>query len=446
MSALTRSELERRHLADLHELASANRVARFRSLPRPELIEAILEASPEEAGDAGAEPSDPALDERESWLDFEGEEGLEDESPEDESPEDEKQERAAGVLDLVPDGYGFLRVGGLKRSEDDLYVSRALVRRLGLRTGDELSGPKRPARRSDRYASLVDVETVNGAPAQEVSDGGRLAFDELTPVSPRKHLELDTESLPVRMIDAVAPFGKGQRCLILSPPGAGGTTLLRDIARGVVGHRSVMPTIVLVDARPEEVTEWRRALDGGIYGASSDQSPEAQVRIAELALEHAKRQAEQGNDAIVLLDSITRLARARSLTQGRPRRSGRHDGEDAASEIAAIRMARHWFSAARNTEEQGSLTIATTVRVQSDSRFEQLLYEAVAEIANMELRLDRSLSQAGLFPAIDVNRSWSRHDPDTDASGATSVTSLRTSLGSLAPQDAWQAVAERIRA
>jgi transcription termination factor Rho len=418
LSDVTRSDLEGRHLAELHELASARRVPRFRTLRRAELVEAIA------GGDDASAPEAPAPTEERT---------------------EERAEVRSGVLDLVPDGYGFMRVEGLGRSDDDVYVSRSLVKSFGLRSGDELSGPARPSGGSDRYPSLIDLDAVNGEPAGALRD--RPEFEKLTPIPPGDRIPIAerTESLAARMIDLVAAPGHGQRCLIASPAGAGATTVLRELARALRSADGPEPMVVLIDVRPEELTEWRRTVDATIHGASSDSSPEAHVRMAELALERARRLTEQGRDAVVLLDSMTRLARARSLVHGRSRRAARAD-DDEPAENPAVRYAKRWFSAARNTEEKGSLTIVAAARVGSDSEFEQLVYEVLADSANMELRLDLELARAGLSPPLDVNRSWSHL-----GSGAMSADeeawhrALRHSVSALEPADAWQAVAERIR-
>lgn len=414
----TREDLESRHLAELHELASANRIPRFRRLTRPQLVDSLLEALPE------AEPA--------------------------EVDEPEPTEVRSGVLDLVSDGYGFLRTEGLGRSDDDVYVSRSLVRNLGLRSGDGIAGPVRPPGRSSRFPSLVEASEVNGSPAGEFQGSDRPSFEELTPIAPQERIRIASQpdSLATRMVDLVAAIGKGQRCLVASPAGAGATTLLQEMARGLSAATETKPFVVLVDVRPEEITDWSRAIDAPVYGASSDSSPEAHVRLAELALERSRRLTEQGEDVVLLLDSVTRLARARSLVRGRSRRAARTDDDDTqAAENPAIRSAKRWFASARNTEEQGSLTIVAIARVESESEFEQLTYEVLADSANMELRLDRELSQAGLFPPLDVNRSWSHFasgavDPDE----AAWLAALRRSLTSLTPANAWHAVTERLLA
>jgi transcription termination factor Rho len=428
----TRQDLEGRHLAELHELASAQRVPRFRTLTRPELVEAILDAGPD---------SQPA----EELADRERDQ----ERPAQTEAEPEPTEVRGGVLDLVPDGYGFLRTEGLGRSDDDVYVSRSLVKQLGLRSGDELAGPVRPPGRSSRFPGLLEASEINGNPAEDFGGDERPSFDELTPIPPGERIQIASgpDSLATRMVDLIAPMGRGQRGLIASPAGAGATTLLQELARGLGSATGTVPVVVLVDVRPEEITAWRRTVDGPVYGTSSDSSPEAHVRLAELALERSRRLIERGHDVVLLLDSLTRLARARSLQRGRSRRQPRSDDDTAPAENPAIRSAKRWFSAARNTEEQGSLTIVGIVRVEGDSEFEQLVYEVLMDSANMELRLDRDLAQAGHFPPLDVNRSWSHLEAATmDADEAAWLAALRRSLISLTPEDAWRAVTERLLA
>jgi transcription termination factor Rho len=435
-AGLTRSELEGRHLADLHELARRNGVPRYRTLRRRQLVDAILGAEPAWEADQIEEPE--TVDEAESFETARASE----ETP---SP-DEPAEVRSGVLDLVPDGYGFLRVEGLGRSDEDLYVSRSLVNDLGLRSGDEVSGPVGPRSRSRRYPSLLEVAEVNGSPLEEFGGSDRPEFEALTPVAPSDRIPIaaGAGSMSMRMVDLLAAIGRGQRCLVSSPPGAGATTLLRELGQALT-ENGTETMVLLVDVRPEEVTEWRRTVDAPVYGAASGSSPESHVRIAELALNRARRLAEQGKHVALLIDSLTRLARARSLVQGRSRRSSRYDDDEAPAENPALRSAKRWFSTARNTEEQGSLTIAAIVRVESDSEFEQLVYEFLVDSANMELRLDGELARAGRFPPLDVNRSWSQLgggavSPDEEAW----LRALRHSLNSLSPADAWEAVTERL--
>ena len=428
MSPVTYEELEGRHLAELHELAAANRIPRYRTLKRRQLVEALVGEREHES-----EPEPQPQPQPES-------------EPEVAAERPEPVGVRAGVLDIVPDGFGFLRVEGLRRSDDDVYVSRSLVKSLGLRSGDELAGPVGPPGRSRRYPSLLEVSEVSGVPAAEFQGHDRPEFDSLTPIAPTERIPIAerSNSMPMRMVDLLASIGKGQRCLISAPPGAGATTLLREIGQAMSTTGQARAMVLLVDVRPEEVTEWTRAIDAPVYGAASDSSPESHVRVAELALERAQRMAEQGEDVVVLIDSLTRLARARSLVQGRSRRAAQDDDE-APAENPALRSVKRWFSAARNTEEQGSLTIAATVRVASDSEFEQLVYELLADGANMELRLDSELARAGLFPPLDVNRSWSHLDKAAmDPDEVAWLGALRHSLTSLAPTDAWHAVTERL--
>jgi transcription termination factor Rho len=419
----TRAELEDRHLAELHELASRVAVPRFRALRREALIDAILAATVSE-GPARAVPE------------------------QEEAPE-QPLELRAGVLDIVPDGYGFLRVEGLRRSDQDVYVARSQIRGLDLRSGDELAGPVRPAGRSDRYASLSQVQTVNEVPADELPPE-RPRFDALTPVSPSERLPIATggDALAARMIDLLAPVARGQRCLIAGPPGAGATRLLGEIARSVSDAGGTAPLIVLVDARPEEVTEWERTAALPVHAAPSDRSPEAHVRLAQLALERCKRIVERGEHAILLLDSITRLARAHSLLRPRSRRDALDDEplEGEGLEGPAARFAKRWFSAARRAEEGGSLTIVATARVGSGSPLEEAVYEALAGTASMEVRLELELSRAGRFPALDVNHC--RTHAEEAIVGEDQVPrlhELRRSLVALPPSEAWSLLVERLR-
>jgi transcription termination factor Rho len=434
---VTRAELERRHLAELHELGSQLAVPRFRTLRREALIEAILAA-------AGADPGARTAAAEETPAQTLGAR-----TAAAEEPPDEALEPRAGVLDLVPDGYGFMRVEGLGRSDRDVYVARSQIRALGLRSGDELAGPVRPAARSERYPALAELETVNGVSADELPQE-RPRFDALTPVGPSDRLPIDSggDEVAIRMLELLAPIARGQRCLIAGPPGAGATRLLYEIARALIESGGAAPLILLIDARPEEVTAWERTAGLPVQAAPSDRSPEAHVRLAELALERSKRIVERGDGAILLLDSITRLARARSLLRSRSKEmldDEPVEGEGAAG--PAARFAKRWFSAARSTEEGGSLTIIATARVGSGSPLEEAVYEALAGTTNMEVRLDRELARTGRFPAFDPNRCRTHAEEAIVGEGQLpQLRELRRSLVALPSRDAWELLAERIRA
>jgi transcription termination factor Rho len=424
--------LDRSHLADLHELARARGVPRFRTLRRQELIEAIRAAGPEEEHRPESGLSSPSAEVEETDIEARDEHPL---------------EHRVGVLDVVPDGYGFMRVEGLARSAGDVFVSRSQVRALGLRSGDEIAGTVRPPRRSDRYPSLAEIDAVNAHPPDEQA-GEPPEFARLTPTQPRERLALPLGSgdYALRMVELVAPLARGHRYLIASPPTAGATTLSRELAQALSNDPALASIVLLVDARPEEIAAWQQS-GIAVHATDSERSAEAHVRLAELALERAKRLAEQGLDVVLLIDSLTRLARAYRLLRPRSGRGGRSEqrpDDDQGMEPTAVRSAKRWFAAARDTEEKGSLTIVATVRVDSDSPFEQLVVDSLGDAANAQLRLDAQLASAGLFPALDVTRSR-LHGEEAILGGeeAETLRRLRQDLFDRTPAEAWEALRAR---
>jgi transcription termination factor Rho len=416
----SRSELEGKPLADLHELAARAGVERYRLLRRERLIgELSGDHGPAPAAETQAAPVAVA-EVRDAPA-----EGI----------EDLEGELRTGVLDLVADGYGFVRVAGLVRSDGDAYVPRTLVRRYGLRKGEEVSGLVR-TRRSERQPRLVSVETVEGRPASERRDPGP-SLDDLPVQRPSRSLPVGgaEDAAAGRMLDIVAPLGKGQRGLIAGPPGAGATTLLQQLASGVAGSGAHV-SVALVDVRPEEVPEWE-ALGVEVAAAAVDSSPRDHVAVAELALERAKRVAERGEDAVLLLDSITRLARAYGLARGRA-------GKDAPEpELAAVEGAKRWFAAARDAGE-GSLTVVVVARVESESSLEGLVYEGLVDSANMIVRLDSELAARGLHPAIDARRSRTLGEEAlVGEERLRKLESMRGVMRSLDPPEAWEFMAQQ---
>ncbi len=324
-------------------------------------------------------------------------------------PDLEDAEVREGVLDLLPEGYGFLRTTGYLSGSKDVYVSQSFVRRFSLRRGDRVRGPIRSNNRgNDKFPALARVDTIEGLTVDEHMDDRRADFRELTSVFPHERLRLETDAAPaaMRLIDVLAPIGKGQRGLIVSPPRAGKTTILKQLAHGIeANHPDVHVMVLLVDERPEEVTDFERATSGEVISSTFDRPAEDHTQVAELCLERAKRLVERGRDVVVLMDSITRLTRAYNLASpasGRTLAGGLDSG--------ALYPPKRFFGAARNTEDGGSLTIIATALIETGSAMDDVIFEEFAGTANMELRLDQGLQRQRLFPAIDVQQSASRHE------------------------------------
>jgi transcription termination factor Rho len=312
----------------------------------------------------------------------------------------------AGVLDVLNDGYGFLRTPGRTNGHEDIYVSQSQINRFGLRQGDMIAGQVRAPKENERYYNLMRVEVVNGY--DPVSARKRVRFDRLTSIYPNNQLTLATtaKQLSTRLIDLIAPVGRGQRALIVAPPKAGKTVLLKQIAAGITAnHPDAHLLVALIGERPEEVTDMRRSVKGEVYSSTFDEPVEDHCRVAELVLERAKRMVESGKDVAILLDSITRLTRAYNLavpTSGRTLSGG--------IDPVALYPPKKFFGAARNTEESGSLTILAACLVDTGSRMDDVIYEEFKGTGNMEVHLDRRLAERRIFPAIDIDRSGTRRE------------------------------------
>jgi len=359
------AELESKALDDLQELAKGLSLTEFEKLRKRDLVLKIMRAQAEQNGFV--------------WT--------------------------QGVLEVLPEGYGFLRTKNYLPSPEDVYVSQSQIKRLGLRTGDTVVGAVRAPKSGERYYSLLKVEGINGASPETVRY--RKPFDELTPIYPTDKLkmEVDASSISGRVIDLVAPIGKGQRGLIVSPPKAGKTTLLKQIANSITRNDpEVHLLVLLIDERPEEVTDIKRSVDGEVAASTFDEMPENHLKLQEIVLEHAKRLVEAGKDVVVLLDSLTRLARASNLTvapSGRTLSGG--------LDPSALYRPKRFFAAARNIEEGGSLTVIASALVETGSRMDDMIFEEFKATGNQELVLDRSMADRGIFPAIDIQRSGTRH-------------------------------------
>ncbi|MEW4372880.1 transcription termination factor Rho [Paenibacillus kandeliae] len=362
------ADLEEMKLTDLYKLAKQYQIPYYGQLKKKELIFAILRAQAEKSG-----------------LMF-----------------------MQGVLEILPEGYGFLRPINYLPSAEDIYISASQIRKFDLRTGDLVSGKCRAPKENERYFGLLQVNAVNGTSPEQAAE--RLHFPALTPLYPQKKLVLETapNKLSTRIMDVLAPVGLGQRGLIVAPPKAGKTLLLKEIANSIsTNNPEIELFVLLIDERPEEVTDMQRSVKGEVIASTFDELPENHIKVAELVLERALRLVEHKKDVVILLDSITRLARAYNLVippSGRTLSGG--------IDPAAFHRPKRFFGSARNVEEGGSLTILATALIDTGSRMDDIIYEEFKGTGNMELHLDRKLSERRIFPAIDIRRSGTRREED----------------------------------
>jgi transcription termination factor Rho len=360
------SQLENKNREELLELAKENGLTNYTGLKKQDLVMRLLQANAEQQGNIFS----------------------------------------SGILDIMADGYGFLRQGTLLPSSSDVYVSQSQIRRFGLRTGDMVVGQGRPAKAGEKYYSLLRVEAINEVNPELARS--RPGFGSLTPIFPDKLINLETspENLSTRLINLIAPIGRGQRGLIVSPPKAGKTILLKAIANAATtNYNDIHLMVCLIGERPEEVTDMKRSVKGEVISATFDEPVEHHTRVAELALDRAKRMVEGGRDVLILLDGITRLTRAYNLampSSGRTLSGG--------IDPVALHPAKRFFGAARNVDGGGSLTIIATCLVDTGSRMDELIYEEFKGTGNMELHLDRRLAERHTFPAIDIQRSGTRRE------------------------------------
>ncbi len=344
---------------------------------------------------------------------------------------------SAGVLEIVEEGFGFLRRGRFLPGGMDVYVSQTQIRRFGLRTGDMVSGQVRPPKDNEKFYGLLRVEAVNGMDPEAAKH--RPHFDTLTPIFPREmfNLETDPGNITGRLVNLIAPVGRGQRGLIVAPPKAGKTLMLKAIANSIIAnYPDVHLMIALVGERPEEVTDMRRSVRAEVYSSTFDEEPSAHTHVAEMVLERGKRLVEAGKDVVIMLDSITRLTRAYNLAispSGRTLSGG--------LDPAAITPPRRFIGAARNVEEGGSLTIIATVLVDTNSRMDDVIYEEFKGTGNMEITLDRKLSERRVFPAIDITRSSTRREELLlDENVLRAVVVMRRMFATLAEQQGIEAM------
>ena len=349
-----------------------------------------------------------------------------------------------GVLEILPDGYGFLRSSNYNylSSADDIYVSPSQIKKFNLKTGDTVKGHVRPPKEGERFFALLKIETINYSDPLSVKQ--RMNFDALTPLYPdqRIYLEKRPSEYSTRVVDMLCPIGKGQRGLIVSPPKSGKTILLQQTANSIVkNHPEIKLLVLLIDERPEEVTDMERSVDAEVIASTFDEPPERHVQVANVVLEKAKRLVETGQDVVILLDSITRLARAHNTVVP-------HSGKilSGGVDAYALHKPKRFFGAARNIEEGGSLTIIATALIETGSRMDEVIFEEFKGTGNMELVLDRKLSDRRIYPAIDVNKSGTRREELLlDQDEINRVWVLRKVLSELQPVDAMEFLLDRLK-
>jgi transcription termination factor Rho len=349
-----------------------------------------------------------------------------------------------GVLELLPDGFGFLRSPDYSYlpGPDDIYVSPSQIRRFGLRTGDTVNGQIRQPKESERYFALLKVSTINGDTPEQARH--RLLFDNLTPIYPNKRIRLEVQPTryTMRVMDLVSPVGMGQRGLIVAPPRTGKTVLLQEISNSITqNHPEVVQIVLLIDERPEEVTDMQRSVKGEVISSTFDEQAQRHVQVAEMVIEKAKRLVEHGKDVVILLDSITRLARAYNTVVP-------HSGKILSGGVDsnALHKPKRFFGAARNIEEGGSLTIIATALVDTGSRMDEVIFEEFKGTGNMELVLDRKLADRRVFPAIDIQKSGTRkEDLILEPMELNRIWILRKVLSALNPQDAMEFLLDKMK-
>ncbi len=398
------SELKTKKIAELNTIAKELNIIGYSDLRKQDLIFKILEAQTQKDG-----------------LGF-----------------------SKGVLEVLPDGYGFLRSVNYNYlpSPDDIYVSPSQIKKFGLRTGDTVSGQVRPPKEGERFFALLRVEAVNDDHPDKIRD--RVLFENLTPMYPSSRIKLETipGEYAMRILDLLAPVGKGQRGMIVSPPKAGKTILLQKMANSITrNHPEVKLIVLLIDERPEEVTDMERSVSAEVVSSTFDEPPERHVQVADMVLDKAKRLVEAKKDVIILLDSITRLARAHNTVVP-------HSGKilSGGVDANALHRPKRFFGAARNIEEGGSLTIIATALVETGSRMDEVIFEEFKGTGNMEIVLDRGLSDKRIFPAINVNRSGTRKEEMLlEPDDLNRVWILRKFLSDLEPSEAMELLLDKMR-
>ena len=402
---MTREQYASLPLSELKEIAKARGMKGTSALKKGDLINRMLEKDEEN----GAQ-KEPEKRERKSPQENRQERGAErTERPAQDMSQLDSGQVANGILEVLADGYGFIRSANYLPGENDIYINPAMIRRYNLKTGDILCGNIKVRSQSEKFAALLYLKSINGYRPEEAAR--RRSFEELTPIFPneRIHLERPGGSTAMRIVDLISPIGKGQRGMIVSPPKAGKTTLLKDVAKSITrNHPEMRLLILLIDERPEEVTDIKEAIEGPnveVIYSTFDELPEHHKRVSEMVIERAKRLVEHKKDVVILLDSITRLARAYNLTvppSGRTLSGG--------LDPAALHMPKRFFGAARNMREGGSLTILATALVETGSKMDDVIYEEFKGTGNMELVLNRKLQEKRVFPAIDIPKSGTRRE------------------------------------
>ena len=416
-------DLEELSLTELREKAKDAGIKSATKFKKDELISILKEENVDKVAEEPEEEKKEVITKEGYKLTSEGDEVVE------------------GILEVLPDGYGFLRGENYLPTPKDVYVSPIQIKRFRLDTGDIVRGIKRTPKEGEKFPALIFVGAVNGEHPENAMK--RRSFDDLTPIYPQERIKLETSQneYTMRIMDLLCPIGKGQRGMIVAPPKAGKTTILKKIANSITANNPDLELIVLlIDERPEEVTDMKRSIKGDVIYSTFDELPEHHVKVAEMVLERGKRLVEQHKDVVILLDSITRLARAYNLVvpaSGRTLSGG--------LDPAALHKPKRFFGAARNTEDAGSLTILATALVETGSRMDDVIFEEFKGTGNMEVHLDRALSEKRIFPAIDINKSGTRKEELLlSKEELDTIFALRKAMSNMNTQEMTEQIMEQI--